>query len=304
MKKNNRPLVSIIIPAHNAELYFAAAIQSIQNQSYKNWEMIIVNDGSTDSTGLIAKQYASNDKRIKVISYGKNKSESAAANIGFRQTKGVYIARMDADDIAHPDRLLKQVTFLENHPEYILVGTQANIIDETDQVVGEKTFPISHKAIYKKYGTIHPVLHPSIMIRRSMLPDKTKLWANEAEPNDDYFTLLRLLQYGKFYNLPQKLMNYRMHADNKSLQHAKKKFVNTLYIRYKAVTELQYPLTFDMISKSVLQTVIMLLLPESLVVGTFLWLKGMKPFSKAFPLVGSMQLKLGMWKTKTIKSMA
>jgi glycosyltransferase involved in cell wall biosynthesis len=293
MKKTNKqPLVSVIMPAFNAGKFIADAIASITSQTYSNWELIVVDDGSTDNTKQIIRSFSKSNKKIKPIFLRKNHGESAAANIGFSKTKGKYIARIDADDIAHPKRLEKQIEFLEKHTDYILVGSQAIIIDENNQVIGKKIFPKDHQEIYKQYGTIHPILHPSIMVRRSLLPNKNKLWANLAEPNDDYYTLINLIQYGKFHNLPEKLMSYRMHANNKSLNGVKEKFINTLKIRYSAVTKSSYPLTVKMVASSLIQSIIVLSLPSWLVVGSFLWIKGMKPFNKAFPQLNLVKQRL------------
>lgn len=280
------------MPVHNAEQFVTAAITSIISQTYTNWELIVVNDGSTDRSRQISASLAAKDKRIRLISYRHNQGESTAANIGFSHAKGVYIARMDADDIAHPSRLDKQVAFLEKHPQYVVVGTQAFVIDEADVIIGSKTFPKTHQAIYHQYGVLHPMLHPSIMVRRSLLPDPNILWANQAEPNDDYLTLFQLLRQGKFYNLPAKLMYYRMHQRNKSLQQVKQKFINSLKIRYQAVRKFDYPLTTKMVTASIAQSVVVLLLPEWLVVGMFLWLKGMKSFDQAFPKVAELKTAL------------
>jgi hypothetical protein len=129
------------------------------------------------------------------------------------------------------------------------------------------------------------------MVRRSMLPWPGKLWANMAEPNDDYYTLFNLLSVGKFANLSQKLIYYRMHSSNKSLQHVKKKFINSLKIRWFAVRELGYPVTPKMFVKLLAQTVYVLTVPEWLTVGTYLTMKGMKPFDQAFPLIGELKYR-------------
>jgi glycosyltransferase involved in cell wall biosynthesis len=283
------PLVSVIMPAHNAQEFLAAAIRSILDQSFTDFELIMVNDGSKDATGQIARNFAEQDKRVKVISYARNKGESAAANIGFAKSRGQYLARMDADDIAHPDRLAKQVAFLNKHPEYIVVGSQAHIIDEFDKVIGQKLFPQSHSEIFQQYGILHPMLHPAIMVRRSLIPWQNKLWANEAEPNDDYYTLFHFLHAGKFANLPQKLMYYRMHSNNKSMQHIKKKFVNSLRIRQYAIQHLGYPIHASMILNTAAQAAIVLTMPEWMTVGTFFWLKKMKPFDQAFPVLAKIK---------------
>lgn len=291
-KKTKTPLVSVIMPAHNADGFLKEAIKSILNQSFKDFELIIINDGSLDKTVKIARSFVKKDPRVKLISYRKNKGESVAANLGCAKSNGKYIARMDADDIAHRDRLAKQVAFLNSHLQYIVVGSQAHIIDEKNQIIGQKTFPCSHQDIYNYYGILHPMLHPSIMVRRSVLPDPKKLWANQAEPNDDYFTLFELLQYGKFANLSQKLISYRMHRDNKSMQNIKKKFLNSLKIRILAVRKFNYPLSLSMIIQAIIQAVVVLTLPEWVTVGLFMWLKGIKSFDLAFPIVGKVRQEI------------
>ncbi|KKU18398.1 MAG: Glycosyl transferase family 2 [Candidatus Pacebacteria bacterium GW2011_GWA1_46_10] len=139
-KGKNLPLVSVIIPAHNAGKFITETIESILRQTYKNLELMIVNDGSTDNTADVIKQFLKKDKRVCWISYQMNRGESAAANLGFFVAKGDYIARMDADDIAHPERIAKQIDFLEKNPDYIVVGTQAHIIDGEGEIIGEKVF--------------------------------------------------------------------------------------------------------------------------------------------------------------------
>lgn len=285
MKKNQKklPTVSVIIPVHNAGEFLLQAIDSILRQTFSDFELITVNDGSTDNSLEILQKLAKHDKRIKIISYEKNKGESAAGNLGYRISLGKYIARMDADDIAHPRRLQKQVDFLEQHSDYIVVGTQAEIIDEHDNSIGQKLFPTSHEEIYQEYGIMHPMLHPSLMFRRSLVPWKYKLWANKAEPNDDYFTLFTFLSMGKFANLPDKLMSYRMHSNNKSMQNIKRKFVNSLRIRFYAVRHLDYKITSKMLLSTAAQSIIVLSLPEWITVGTYFWFRKMKSFDQAFP---------------------
>ncbi len=285
LKMRTKPRVSVIIPAHNAGEFLRPAIQSILDQTFSDFELIVVNDGSKDNTRTIVQSFVAKDARVRLISYRQNKGESAAANIGFQKSCGEYIARMDADDIAHPTRLEKQVAFMDQHPAYIVVGTQAQIINEFDQVIGHKKFPTTHEEIYQEYGIMHPMLHPSIMVRRAMIPWKNKLWANEAEPNDDYYTLFTFLNRGKFANLPQKLMSYRMHSNNKSMQHIKKKFMNSLRIRTYAVRHLGYKLNSKMILSAIGQSFIVFSLPEFLTSGLYFFIKGIKPFDQAFPFV-------------------
>lgn len=291
-RKKTSPRVSVIMPAHNATAFIKPAIESILNQTFKDFELIVVNDGSTDQTAGVVRGLAKTDSRIKLISYKHNKGESVAANIGFVQARGRYIARMDADDLSHPQRLEKQVAFLNKHPRFVVVGSQSWIIDEQSKIIGQKLFPLKHKQIYQEYGFLHPILHPSIMVRRSLLPWSDKLWANEGEPNDDYFTLFHLLSCGRFANLKQKLVSYRMHGNNKSLQNIKAKFINSSRIRFYAMKHLGYPFSGKMWFKLLTQAVFVLTLPEWVTVGCYLYFRGMKPFDKAFPTLVGLRGKL------------
>ena len=117
----DNPLVTILMPVYNAELYLKRAIESILNQTYKNIEFLIINDGSTDNSLAIIKSYS--DKRIVLIENDKNSGLIYSLNIGLKKASGKYIARMDADDISYPTRIQKQCAFMENHNEIGILGT-------------------------------------------------------------------------------------------------------------------------------------------------------------------------------------
>lgn len=272
MENNNQPLVSVILPVRNGQKFIAEAIDSILNQTYQNLELIIINDGSTDKTKDILLSYSASN--IKVINLAANRGESAAANIGFHHAKGEFIARMDADDISHPQRIEKQVDLMLSDPSIVVVGTQALVINEQGYIIGKKTFPVSNKKIYDLYGICNPMLHPSCIFRRSLLPQKHKLWENNHEPNDDYITLFRLLNCGKFINLDEALVFYRIHGKNKSLENPKSKVFNFLSIRWYAVTKYHYKLSLLMVIGNFIQILGVILLPESLIVPTYMLLRG------------------------------
>lgn len=276
VKNHKKPLVSVIIPVYNGGQFIVEAIESILCQAYKNLELIIVNDGSKDNTLEIIKSFAKRyPKKIKAISYSRNKGESAAANMGFAASKGEFIARMDADDVAYPEKIEKQVTFMLSHPQVIVLGTQADVINEEGEIVGKKTFPTTYQTIYKAYGFYHPMLHPSCLFRRSSLPYKDKLWENTHEPNDDYYTLFGLLERGKFANLSESLVAYRIHAKNKSLQKARSKVFHALKIRIDAIRDFGYKPTFMAIAINFAQLVGAIVLPEHLIVPAYLVFRGM-----------------------------
>lgn len=273
MKRNSaKPLVSIVMPVFNGGRFLSEAIESILNQTYKDIELVVVDDKSTDNSWQIIEDYQHRYPQVvKAIKLRKNRNSAGngAVNAVFKQLKGKYFARMDADDIAFSERIEKQVAFLENHPEVILLGTQGKIIDGNGNIVGNKNFPCLGEEIYREYFVFHPILHPSVMIRKSAILSKTKLYENKMGVNDDYYTFFKLLQFGKFANLPDYLLYYRIHGSNLSLQEPKKKFINSLKIRLAAVRQFNYRPTFRGLTIMVIQSLVIFAIPERLIVPLF-----------------------------------
>jgi glycosyltransferase involved in cell wall biosynthesis len=224
MKKQKMPLVSVIMPVFNAGKFLGPAIESIAYQTYKRMELIIVDDASTDDSRITIKAYKKRyPKLIRAYRIPKqtNSAGNGATNFGLTKAKGEYIARMDADDISYKTRIAKQVAYMIAHPATILVGTQANVIDKQGHIIGVKSVPMTHEAIYDQFGILHPLIHPSVMIRRSLLPYPNKIYAMKWDVNDDYWTFFRLLNHGTFANLPDYLLKYRIHGNNISLTEGK-----------------------------------------------------------------------------------
>lgn len=296
--KISKPLVSVIMPVYNAGGFLVEAIESILKQTYTNFEFLIVDDGSKDNSWEIITKYKKKfPKLIKTyrLKRNTNAAGNGAVNAVLPQARGLYIARMDADDVAHPKRLEKQVRFLSNHPRVILVGTQARVIDRMGNVTGKKSYPLDHTSIYKKYAVVHPIIHPSCIIRRSMLPDQNRLYQMRFGVNDDYYTFFTLQKVGQFANLPDYLLDYRVHGHNASLQNLKEKYFNITRIRDVARKELGYSMTLKARIIIVIQTALVRVIPESLLVGIYLALRGMStkqkifsPFTQARRYVASM----------------
>lgn len=157
--------ISIGIPFYNAEEFLSDAIKSVLMQSFKEWELILLDDGSTDSSLNIAKYYAKIDGRIRVISDGMNKRLPYRLNQLIKLSKYDYIARMDADDLIHPDRLKIQLEFLENNKEYDLVSTSLVSINKKNQVKGIRALDF----IYTDFSQVkrhYPIVHASILVRK------------------------------------------------------------------------------------------------------------------------------------------
>jgi len=142
--------------------------------------------------------------------------------------------------------------------------------------------PVTNTAIYHAYGIIHPMIHPSVMIRRSMLPDANKIYAMKWDVNDDYYTFFSLLQYGQFANIPEYLLKYRIHGNNLSLKNPKEKFMNSIHIRIEAMKKLHYIISIDALVIMWLQYALISLIPERLIVPLYMAIRGMDSPIKAF----------------------
>ncbi len=274
------PLVSVIMPVHNAGRFLVSAIESILNQTYPRIELLLVDDQSTDGSWKMLKAYKRRfPKNIRLFRTPTklNAAGNGATDIGLSHAKGTFMARMDADDVALAKRIEKQVAFLVSHPDVLMVGTQATVIDHRGRRVGVKRVPTAHEDIYTSYGLVHPMIHPSIMVHRSLLPNPNKLYYHKWGVNDDYYTFFKLLQYGRFANLSEPLLKYRVHGGNASLGDVKQTIKNTIGIRLEAVTRLGYPLTVPMIGAMILQGMVALLMPSRALNALYPIARGMKP---------------------------
>lgn len=164
---NNQPLITIGIPIYNAEDYLADAIKSVLAQSYQNFELILVDDGSKDNSLMIAKDFEKQDSRIKVISDGVNKKLPARLNQIIAEAQGKYIARMDADDMMHSERIAKQLDFLLSNPQFDLVSTSLISIKNNNEIIGIRTY--LPKQVTKKDALLGQsgILHASILAKKS-----------------------------------------------------------------------------------------------------------------------------------------
>lgn len=165
-EKSDSPLISIGIPFYNAEKFLEFAIQSVMNQSYKDWELILVDDGSSDNSLKIAQDFSLKDARIRVICDGRNKKLPYRLNQLVVESKGEFIARMDADDVMHPQRLEKQLSFLEDNKKYDLVASGLISIDSYNNVKGFRCVDQLFDE-FSNPSLSYPIVHPSVMARKS-----------------------------------------------------------------------------------------------------------------------------------------
>ncbi|MDM3838405.1 glycosyltransferase [Proteus mirabilis] len=204
----NLPLVSVIIPVYNAEKYLEKAINSIVNQSYRNLEIIVINDGSVDHSHLIVTSFT--DSRIKYIKQD-NQGLSKTLNSAIRIASGKYICRMDADDISDLDRIKIQIEILEKNKNIILVGSNIMYIDENDKIKGYSYLPSKSDTIKNKLRIDNCIFHPSVIFRKSIFEQCGGYNESVNIFFEDYLLWLSMLPHGDFYICPKFLLKYREH---------------------------------------------------------------------------------------------
>jgi hypothetical protein len=197
------------MPVYNAAEYLAAAIDSIAAQTFGDFEFLIVDDGSTDASPQILASYAERDKRITIIRSDANRGLTDCLNQGLALARGAYIARMDGDDISLPERLARQVSFLEGNPRVGDCGTWIQTIGELGGRV--ERYPSSHADIRCELLFKDVLAHPSVMIRRSVLAEHGLAYDPAFYQAQDYDLWVRVAEHAELANLPEVLLHYRMH---------------------------------------------------------------------------------------------
>lgn len=217
MKDRTMPLVSVVIPVYNGQEYVAEAVSSVLQSDYDNFEIILVNDGSTDNSKKLCNDLASKHPNIRVFSFPKNRGMSHALNKGISHARGEYIARINQDDIMLSDRLSKQVAFLEDHPQHVAVGGATEWFDEKGKLVDRIVFPETDLDIKKHWLYFSPFADPVVMYRKSAFL-KTSFYHQDFWPVDDVRMWYELGKLGKLANLPDVLTRIRWHRQAGSIK--------------------------------------------------------------------------------------
>ncbi len=204
---NTPPLVSIALPAFNGEKVLGDAIASILLQTYQNWELLLIDDGSSDRTVAVAREF--NDPRIRVFSDGANRGLPARLNEAIDRSSGKYFARMDQDDICFPERLQKQVEYLEAHFDVDLLGTRAMTFVSPWRAVGLFPFRQTHEGICRRPWSGFYLPHPTWMGRLGWFR-KHRYAIPEVRRAEDHELLLRTYSTSRFACLPEILFAYRL----------------------------------------------------------------------------------------------
>jgi glycosyltransferase involved in cell wall biosynthesis len=210
------PAVSVLMSVHNGERFLVQAVESILTQTFHDFEFLIIDDASTDSSSDILKTYASQDTRIRIIKNQENLGLTQSLNLGLVEAQGPYIARMDDDDIAMPERLGKQVASLDANPAIWVVGSWMTCIDENGKETSDiYKFPEKSKEITRilRENSGGSLAHPAVMMRKDRILAHGG-YRNIFKRSQDYDLWLRLADCGDvFANIPEKLLLHRIHAD-------------------------------------------------------------------------------------------
>lgn len=209
-------VISIIMSVYNAEKYLNVAIQSIINQTYSDWELIIINDNSDDESYSIMNKYAERDSRIRIINNVQNLGLTKSLNIGIDYAKGEYVARLDADDIADPSRLEKQINYLKKNPDVVLVGTGGYIVGENGEIL-HNIKVVKNRHLIKKlllHGNLF--IHSSLMVKKDALVRIGK-YRSKFIHSQDYDLVLRLNEHYSLANLSEPLTYWRFSGTNSTV---------------------------------------------------------------------------------------
>lgn len=211
-------MVSVILPVYNTELnYLKPAIDSILNQTYRNFELIIIDDASNDETLNILNDYLDKDKRIKLIQNRTNQGITKNLNVGIKLSRGKYIARMDADDISEKNRLEKQVYYMETHPDVIVLGCCARLIGNVSEypnlygLIGTNFKEDWETRRIRLLFNNDGVLHPTAFLRKDVIYKYKLFYDEKILKAQDYELWSRCIEYGKIEILPEILLKYRIH---------------------------------------------------------------------------------------------
>lgn len=253
-----RPSISVLISVYNGEDYIKESLDSILAQSFSNFECIIVDDGSSDSSRQMITYFQKKDPRIMPFYNAQNLGLTKSLNIGLKKCTGKYIARMDADDVCEFNRFRCQFDFLERNPDLALCGTLGWYIDEHGKKTGEKNLPLTYEEIKKKILHNNQFIHSSLFIKTEVL--KKEGGYDEAfKTSQDYELIMRLAAKYRVVNLPDRLISWRVKRDSLSWV-SKRQEYDAIRVRLRAILTYGYP-TFSGLLYIILR-LLWLLLPQ------------------------------------------
>lgn len=225
------PIISVLMPVFNGERFLKPAMDSILAQTYRNFEFIVINDGSTDESLNIVQSYKELDSRIRIVTNNKNQGLISTLNAGMQISQGKYIARMDCDDFSLPTRFAKQVAFLESHPDVGVCGTWYQRIGRFRKRIHR--LPTSYEEIRQALLFRNPICHPSVMLRNDYLDHFNLSYDTKFIHAEDFNFWSRCSQHFPLRNIGEVLLLYRTHTNSVSNTHFCEQIQNTKCIASK-----------------------------------------------------------------------
>ena len=235
------PTITVLMPVYNVEKYVGAAIESILTQTFEDFELLIIDDASTDHTYDIISQY--NDKRIRKIRNHTNIGIASSLNLGLSMTNSIYVARMDGDDISKPTRFEKQIAYMKSNPDLGILGSHMELINENNVILKEQ---------HKKMGRINikiglffgntSLAHPSILIKKSELEKFHLRYDSAFQYAEDFDLYCRSSHYIEFDNYPECLVQYRIHSESVSHKFHDQQIIDAKIALYLHLRRLNFPI--------------------------------------------------------------
>lgn len=206
------PLVSVVMPVRNGERWLSDAVDGLLAQTLRDCEILIVDDGSSDATPEILREYERCDDRVRVLRQS-TLGLVTALNRGLEEAKGPLVARLDADDVALPERLQQQLVYMQHNNGVGLLGSWAERIDTEGRSIGSLTPPTDERVLSALLQRINPMIHSTVMMRRELVR-RLGGYRDAFRGAEDYDLWLRISEVAGVANLPERLIQYRWHSDN------------------------------------------------------------------------------------------
>jgi glycosyltransferase involved in cell wall biosynthesis len=232
-KKMSTPAISVVMSVYNGAKFLGQAVDSILNQSYRDFEFLIIDDGSEDRSSEILEGFRQKDSRIRILRQ-ENRGLIESLNRGCELARGLYIARMDADDVAGKKRLELQVAFLMEHPQIGLLGGAVNIIDVEGRILRSTSNPCSDAEIREALPNDCPFWHPTVMMRKDIF-EAAGGYRKVVVHAEDYDLWLRISEVCEMANLRDVLVSYRLHSNQVTTQQCRQMVISSLMARSAAV---------------------------------------------------------------------
>lgn len=227
------PKISVIMPAYNAGQTLGASVESILNQSFGDFELIVIDDASEDETAILIEGFISRDARVRSARNDRNLGITRTRNLGLSMAKGDYVAWQDADDISLPDRLSKQVAFLESHPEVALLGGYLQLFDATGDL-GLRTYPLEDDKLRRMMFRFSPVAQPSAMVRMAVLR-QVGYFDESLNVAEDLDMSFRIAARHRLANLDEALIRYRNSQTSSTRKRLREMELVSVGIRFRAM---------------------------------------------------------------------